>query len=415
MNASIRIGKLYSKNMNDGKVRLCSDIIISTSYARTQTMWYEVEESYKNTLSIDRADAFLVAFLPYAMLKQMNVIIETPISRDLLYRIRYLLIPAICEANKKFHEIQIEAQVIDKVNGNDKRGVGIALSGGVDSFYSVMKNLNSNDISVKRITHLTLFNVGAFGEFGGSNARKSFYDRIISLSGLSDQLQLPLVIVDSNISEILRLPFGYSISFRDISAALVLENLLDTYYISGGFKLSEMKVVENDIRKYENWIMNCISNDGMKFIWFGGEASRTQKLEYLSQFDIAVSNLFVCISNMLSNSCNTREQFLHRNCSINCTKCLRTMLELYSINQLDKYRGVFDVDLFMKNIDQYIGFTIYQKDNKVNWFEDIYQQMIKRNYQFSKKAYGYALKYKVEHCKLNTLLKNKFYWIYPFE
>ena len=60
---------------------MCSDVTISTSYDRMETVWYEVEKNFmKMHWKINRGGRFFFysPFLPYAMLNNMNIIIESP-------------------------------------------------------------------------------------------------------------------------------------------------------------------------------------------------------------------------------------------------------------------------------------------------------------------------------------------------
>jgi hypothetical protein len=55
-----------------------------------------------------------------------------------------------------------------------EHGVGTGISCGVDSFFTIKNNINL-EMEKYNITHLTFFNVGSSGSYGGEESRKFFY------------------------------------------------------------------------------------------------------------------------------------------------------------------------------------------------------------------------------------------------
>jgi hypothetical protein len=72
----IHIGQPYIESLGD-KSRLCSKITCNnTEYI----MWYEVDKIYEKHLCYERADAFLICLLPYAMTNDHNISCTNAVS-----------------------------------------------------------------------------------------------------------------------------------------------------------------------------------------------------------------------------------------------------------------------------------------------------------------------------------------------
>ena len=87
----IKIRKPYIK-IKEEKVRLCSVVNYD---GNDNEIWYEVDKEYGEFLCHERADAFLLAFLPYAMAFKHDIEIEGAVSEKLLYQLNNYYIPAL--------------------------------------------------------------------------------------------------------------------------------------------------------------------------------------------------------------------------------------------------------------------------------------------------------------------------------
>jgi hypothetical protein len=123
--------------------------------------------------------------------------------------------------------------------------------------------------------------------------------------------------------------------------------------------------------------VQCFSTENLTFYSTGSEVERLQKIEYISQFPIVQKNLDICWSDFG----NCRKDY--------CGKCQRTLLELFSLDVLEKFRDVFDVDTFMANIDEQMGVMLYQKKIR-KLLQEIYEFLIEKGYVFSEAAQDLA-------------------------
>jgi len=133
-------------------------------------------------------------------------------------------------------------------------------------------------------------------------------------------------------------------TFRTLCIPLALQKLFCLYYFSSGYVFSDFKFEQDATASYDLLTLPNLSNQNVRFELVGGEATRLEKIRYISAFDITKHELNVCIPE-ISNCCK-------------CTKCRRTMLELYALGVLDEYREVFDVDAFYRNKKQMMRWAI---------------------------------------------------------
>lgn len=296
-------------------------------------LYFEVESKYEQYLVTEVSDACVVCLLLYAMENKYDLICDGAVSERLLYQLNEYLIPAISSNIGCYHKISIAAK--SKDIHFDGKAVGTGLSCGVDSFYSVLKNLEHNDDSALRITHLCFFNAGATGMFGGEHARRVYRDRSNRFRKVASELKCSYLECDSNMNEFLHQEHEKTHVFRTLCIPLALQKLFSVYYFSSSYKYSEFKFSDFDPAYYEILILPNISNQNVRFVEVGGETTRQGKVQYISNFDITYKELNACIDGV--ENCHT------------CRKCRRTMLNLYISNRLDLYNKVFDVEWFKKN------------------------------------------------------------------
>lgn len=319
----------YIKNVSD-KVRLVYNVITPKC---EYPLYFEVDKEYGKYLVTELGDAAVVCVLLYAMEHNYHVECDVPVSERLMYQLNEYLIPAISKNIKRYHKIEIIANTSDiEFCGC---GCGTGLSCGVDSFYSVLKNLEHGAGSKLQLTHLCFFNAGATGMFGGEHARQVFTERCKRFRKVSDKLGCKFVSCDSNMNEFLLQEHEKTHIFRTLCIPLALQKLFGIYYFSSTYEYAEFKFTDFDPAYYEILILPNLSNQNIRFVEVGGEVTRQGKVSYISNFEITQEELNVCISGI-------------ENCH-SCRKCRRTMLNLYLEGKLCLYNSVFDVEWFNRN------------------------------------------------------------------
>jgi hypothetical protein len=118
-------------------------------------LWYRFPAWCRPYLSAENGDPFLAALLVGAMRTEQRLVIEGPISPRLLEAL-----PEIQDIYDAFEprasQIPVHAttRVAELPAGTRDPGVGLFFSLGVDSFYSLLKNVRDHPHDAKSITHL---------------------------------------------------------------------------------------------------------------------------------------------------------------------------------------------------------------------------------------------------------------------
>lgn len=336
--------------MGGDKVRLCARCRIDNFI--DEIVWYEVDKEWGQYLCYERADAFVLNFLMYAMKNKLDIVSMAPVSEKLYYQLATYFVPSIAKWVKGYESIKITAP-LDSKKINTENAVATACSGGVDSFYTIYKHMNLPAKSYN-LTHLTFFNAGASGEYGGDMARKTFKERIEWIKPVVKELGLPLITVDTNINEILMEVHIFTVTSRALAMVLALQKLFSVYYWSSTHSFMEFEFTEHDMEPYDLLNVQCFSTEDVNIYGCGGEALRIDKEAFIADYELPRKKLNVCISKAT-------------NCS-RCDKCKRTMLGLYTIGKLDQFSQVFDTEYFYSHKYEFLR-DLQNKKTEFDWWE----------------------------------------------
>lgn len=352
----LRVGKPEIRKI-DCKVRLCSRISMDTE---TYDMWYEVEEYYEEYLCVERADAFVIAALPYAIREGIDIIVDAPLSEQLYYQLTTTYITALGKNVKSYHSIRLECDSLESAELPSAGAVGTGFSGGVDSFYTLCTHLQTK-AKHHNLTHLTFFNVGASGDEGGEKARKLFLERQSPAKAIANANGLGFITVDSNISEFLRYQHVQTHTMRSMSAVLALQKLFSVYYYSSSSTISEFSLAKADAATgyYDIMSAYCLSTENTRFIISGPNETREDKCIVIADYPQSYQHLSVCLVG-------------DTNCG-RCEKCERTMLALHAVGKLELYNGVFDVEEFYSNLNRHM--IVLVSNSKDSHYSEILDKM----------------------------------------
>lgn len=289
----ILIDKAYVENR--GVSRLVFDLTCESNSKLPQySLFYQVDSEYEEFLTYEVADSCVVCLLLYAMQHDLDIVSKVPISERLYKQLTEYLIPAISQNIKMYHQIDITAEKVNPYYNSD--AVGAGLSCGVDSFYSILKNLKHGQESELNITHLCFFNAGATGMFGGEEARRIFEERGKSFKNVADKIGCKFLMCDSNMNEFLHQEHEMTHTFRTLSIPLALQKLFHLYYFASSYEYSRFKFSSFDTSYYDILTLPNLSNQNIRFELVGGETTRQGKVSYISEFPITYGTLNVCIN-----------------------------------------------------------------------------------------------------------------------
>lgn len=328
----LKIGKPYIYVIN-GKYRLAA-LIETKEWSRE--LYFEVEPENKDYFVSEFSDCFVFALIYFCMVRGYDIECEAPMSEQLYYQLMTYFIPIKAATDSLLHNIYVYAKTQDYETAVSEKGIaiGASVSGGIDSFYTVVKHIENVGKS-HRLTHLMLTNL--FGKYGEEvEVRKRFTYLYEKMRSVAEELKLPIVTIYSNKYEF---DFPHMINYHTLSTCaliLALKRLFKVYYFSSAYDFSEFNLSPSnkDSADYDLLNVQILSDRQLMFYSSGGELNRVDKTQYIADNSIVQKYLQVC--NIKQNNCSS------------CRKCRRTLLTLDALGKLDEYESVFDIAQYRK-------------------------------------------------------------------
>lgn len=330
----ITIGKPYI--VEEENFTRLESVIIGPDFKKIH--YFEVQKEYGKYLCYERSDAFVVSLFYFAMTNGYNIVCETPMSERLYFQLSKILMPAMVKYHSDiFYEFSIIAPLESSPIKNAK-AVGTAVSGGVDSFYTIISNMDGKVINYN-ITHLLIAN--SFNIYRGDKDTRERFKKLVQKSEIiAKELGLPLIQIYTNHSEFWFKNYQNIFCLKYASYPLALQRLFSIYYFSSGYEYSEFQINAKDLDSshYDALTVPTVCNENFIFYLYGGEASRNKKIQYIADNNIVQRRLQVC--NLQLENCSK------------CEKCMRTQMSLYAINKLELFSASFDISKFYENKDR---------------------------------------------------------------
>lgn len=358
-----------------------------TQYARIQCFingggyFIEVDSEYADKLVYETSDPFVLAAMLPALMAGENIECDT-ISDDLYYHsptILYLLSKVF---NK--HCIKIIPKQVVHVDFAPT-AVGTGFSGGIDSFATFLNHTSDSCPDAFKITHLTLFNVGAYGNDYELTLEK-FKKDVQRAKPFAKQVDMPLVTVNSNIGGLFTHKEVKSYSLRSTICLsigiLSLSKLFRTYYISSSGTIDDMKLNRYDQYFYENSLTQRLSTHNTNILVSETDINRVEKTKIVAKSDLSKDFLYVCAADIY----NEKYKFgfskdTAPNCS-QCIKCVRTMTTLDALGYRDRFASRFDFSKYDKDYKHHL-LDIATKKCYDHFSREIYELMQERGIKIS--------------------------------
>jgi hypothetical protein len=286
-------------------------------------LWYRVPEHFTHNLSM-QSDAFLIPGLIGGMHFKEDIEVRGSVSPKLAYNLdeyQYLLNFRMA---KDVTPVEIKYTHLKALQASPS-GVGTTFSGGVDSLFTIWKHLPQNQpIKDYQISH-ALFIHG----FDILIKEKQRYQTLFSnYRNALKEINIELISLETNLISLI-IPRMITPHFYGpvlIGAAHVFGNLFKKFFIPSS----------SDYKKLLEWTSSSdpitdplLSSDVLEIIHNGAASPRGEKIEAICDWKIAQDHLRVCMP-------DHPEKF-SQNCS-RCEKCVRTMIPLYALGKLDKFK-----------------------------------------------------------------------------
>ena len=314
---------------------------------KEKTLEYSVDQAYGQYLTSERSDAFVTALLYYAMVKQMDIEWETPCNERLIYQLKTFFIPVYDREYRFMHTVALRGPTTAELLLS-QGGAATGISNGVDSCYTIHQYLDTS-YQQNKLTHLLFtdwFNADQSEEY-----QSGYLEQYLSiLPQCAEELGLGFIYVAFHIDQQFSIGHIYDkelgviqdlslYTLKFCSTALALQKLLRTYYFSSGCMAADFSFKKNSTAWHDIFTLPLLTTEALSFYSAGMELPRIDKVKAIADWSYTQKHLQVCMFD------------LDKNCG-HCSKCIRTMSELYALDQLEMYRGSFPVDDYLQHLPQ---------------------------------------------------------------
>jgi hypothetical protein len=271
-----------------------------------QTVWYRASQG----LLADGTEPFLSALLLPAMKLGASLHVPGSASSGLLSRLPIVqdIFHNWCP---ELHRVPVDVAPTDVRHMKTGSGIGTFFSGGVDSFYSFFRHRGE-------ITHLIF--IKGFDIFLDNLPLLRTVAHAVRR--IAEELGVPLIEVETNLRSFAdrHVSWTFYHGAALASVAHLLSPQFRKIYLPSSHSYSQLFPWGSHPLLDPLW-----STDTLDIIHDGSEASRVEKVQYLSEHEVVLKHLRVCWENLQGAY----------NCS-QCEKCLRTMVSLRIAGALDR-------------------------------------------------------------------------------
>jgi hypothetical protein len=276
------------------------------------TLWYRFPSWCRAFLSVDRGDPFLAALLVPAMRLGGPLSLPAPISprlRGALPEIQAIY--AAFDPRTQIIEVEVSGRNTPLAECEGVRRIGLFFSMGVDSFYSLLKNLRDHPSDERTITHL--ISVHGF-DVAHDGWNPVFPPQLLEkFTYVAEQTHTTLVPVVTNVREVgARLaPWTMMHGGAIASVALALGSAFQQVTIAASATYATLVPWGTHPLLDPLW-----STETLTVVHDGCEMDTIDKTRYVARSPLVMETLRVCPGYGPGYNCGR------------CMKCLRTMIDL---------------------------------------------------------------------------------------
>jgi hypothetical protein len=284
-------------------------------------LWYRFPVEYSGLLRAESGNAFVAALLLPAMRAGEPLVMDLPVSKKLLRAVNG--IQEIYRSwDPSLSEIIVTAPAALRMEGGARgRDRGLFFSLGLDSFYSLLKNVACHPNGRQSIRYL--IQVHGF-DFRLNRFNQEVLSQVLSNGRkVAQELGKKTIPVVTNLRDILDRfakwgPLGHGAALA--SVGLSLEGFLQQVYIAGGPTYVNLHPCGSHPMLDPMW-----STERLSFVYDGAESERPAKTQFIAQFPLALKYLRVCF----------HDESGEYNCG-RCWKCLTMRSELGIVGALPR-------------------------------------------------------------------------------
>lgn len=305
---------IKTKNHN-GYIKIIG-MFESSRFDSVRELFFEYPEEFKQFLTVD-ADPFIPALLVPCMAANENLEIKLPVSLKLINKMQLIQDIYTTWYPNFFKKIDLKTSKITNNKISNINNVGAFFSLGVDSFYTLLKDVRGwNSVNRSPITHLIFMNGMETPLVEDLRIEKTK----TLVREVAKKVNKVLITGKTNIRNLFPISWDFYYHGAGLSSvALSLSSGLAKVLIPSARSYNDLIAQGSHPLLDPLW-----STERMEIIHEGGESNRSEKIAKLVGHDpLALAYLRVCVSNYGDAW----------NCG-NCPKCIRTMISLQAINRL---------------------------------------------------------------------------------
>lgn len=346
---------------------------------------FKVDSKWGKYLTWERSDAFVLALMYYALVKNKDIVWETPCNKQMIYQLQTYYIPIVSEEMAFMHSIQLIGPTTAELLPSEN-GVATGFSNGVDSSYTVHKYLSYDDPAY-RLTHVIF--TDWWTTYYPEEYQKDFLKNYLDvLPKCTEELGLEFIYVKFHLDD----QFSIGVikdkkcgtledlglyTFKYCAIPMALQKLLHIFYYSSSFAPCDLSFSDADMTHHDIVTVPLISSPAMN-IYLAGmeEKTRIGKTRAIADWEYAQKHLQVCPT------------YNDTNCG-HCKKCHYTMGTLYALGKLDSFSAVFPVEDFKSHLPQRFGYILGKATGGHIHSYEVIEWMRKNNVKIPATAYLY--------------------------
>ncbi len=317
-----------------------------------KTLWYQTTQEYGAYFCTERADAFLVALFPYALLLGEDIRLHAPVSEALLHSLQTYEMPFLCGLSPQYHAIGIEAETA--CDGIANAGhVGTGISCGVDCLSTLIRHGIEETRPHYKIDTLALFNTGYYGD--EVEKKSDSYRRYVDMAeDFSKRFQYRFLYVDSNVAEIVRMDFSSVVTFLTNSVVLALQKYFSCYYFASSTSILAFDPIVSESSSYDLLTMQCISTETLRFFSGSNTMTRVEKTRLIADYPEIFEWVYPCMDGNPPKNCGR------------CEKCRRTIMAMDAIGRLEQAKTAFDLTYYQKHHASLYAYMLVREHPRVD-------------------------------------------------
>jgi hypothetical protein len=305
-------------------------------------VYFKFDKKYKDFIVTD-ASPFAAALLVPSMQLGQDLIIEGTISEQ-LYKGLHEIMKIMLSWNIGLKPISIKAGQLKKDDYPSTKSASF-FSGGVDSFYTYLKNKKSG---AEKIQYFILAN--GYDIALGNDALWDLTCKTVE--NVAQEEGIEVIKVESNVRGLIEpiVPWDYTHGGCLAALGLALRKELKNIFIASSYAYGQLIPRGSHPDTDPLW-----STETLSFHHDGADVYRVEKVEFIAHDPVVLKNLRVCYL-------NKKYAF---NCGV-CDKCLRTMISLQiagTLAQSETFPRTIDLDRVRSLVMEGEHGAIFHREN----------------------------------------------------